>query len=29
LCARYAARIAAAPIRYDWNLAAVVISKTG
>jgi len=29
LCARYAERIAAAPMRYDWNLAAVVISKTG
>ncbi len=29
LCARYAARIAATPMRYDWNLAAVVISKTG
>lgn len=29
VCARYAARIAAAPMRYDWNLAAVVISKTG
>ena len=25
LCARYAERIAAAPMRYDWNLAAVVI----
>lgn len=28
LRARYAARIAAAPMRYDWNLAAVVIGKT-
>jgi hypothetical protein len=27
LYARYATRIAAAPMRYDWNLAAVVIGK--
>jgi len=29
LCTRYAARIAATPKRYDWNLAAVVIGKAG
>jgi len=28
VCARYAARIAAAPMRYDWNLATVVVAKT-
>ena len=28
ICARYAARIAAKPVRYDWNLAAVVLAKT-
>jgi len=28
ICARYAARIAAKPVRYDWNLAAVVFAKT-
>jgi SAM dependent carboxyl methyltransferase len=28
LCARYAARIAAAPKRFDWNLAALVVVKT-
>jgi SAM dependent carboxyl methyltransferase len=27
ICSRYAARIAAAPKRFDWNLAAVVIGK--
>jgi hypothetical protein len=29
LCARCSALIAAAPMRYDWNLAAIVIGKTG
>ena len=28
ICARYAARIAAKPVRYDWNLAAAVFAKT-
>ena len=28
ICARYAARVAAKPVRYDWNLAAVVFAKT-